>query len=89
MKKSKKKEKNSRSKRFKKPISRVRKACFFCTNDVSIDYKKPEFLRKYISDSGKILPRRTTNICAKHQRALTRAIKHARVMALLPFTRIY
>jgi len=51
-----------------------------------IDYKNVPRLRRYISDRGKILPRRTTGTCASHQRALTRAIKRARQIALLPFT---
>ena len=64
-----------------------RKVCSFCVNHVeSIDYKDPELLRKYISDRGKIEPRRRTGTCAKHQRALSTAIKRARHLALLPFT---
>jgi len=51
-----------------------------------IDYKNVPRLRRYISDRGKILPRRTTGTCASHQRKLTRAIKRARMIALLPFT---
>ena len=52
----------------------------------SVDYKDIGRLRRFISDRGKILPRRVTGNCAKHQRQLTRAIKRARVIALLPFT---
>ncbi len=64
------------------------KVCLFCTDKLAegVDYKDVERLRKYISDRGKILPRRVTGNCALHQRELTRAIKRARVMALLPFT---
>jgi len=51
-----------------------------------IDYKDPSLLRRYISDRGKILPRRRTGTCAKHQRALAMAVKRARHLALLPFT---
>ncbi len=51
-----------------------------------IDYKDTDLLKRYISEKGKILPRRVTGTCAKHQRTLTTAIKRARVMALLPFT---
>jgi len=64
-----------------------RKVCAFCVDKVEeIDYKNAAKLRKYISDRGKILPRRMTGTCASHQRALTRAIKRARHIALLPFT---
>ena len=65
---------------------RRKKVCVFCgkTND-GINYKDVVKLRKYISESGKILPRRITGNCAKHQRALTVAIKRARHLALLPY----
>ncbi|MGC8834347.1 MAG: 30S ribosomal protein S18 [Armatimonadota bacterium] len=64
-----------------------RKVCGFCVDKIEfIDYKNVPRLRRYISDRGKILPRRTTGTCASHQRALTRAIKRARQIALLPFT---
>lgn len=63
-----------------------RKVCFFCANkNEAIDYKNPDRLRSYISDRGKIEPRRRTGICAKHQRALSVAIKRARHLALLPY----
>lgn len=67
---------------------RVRKKmCAFCADKVeSIDYKDVSKLRKHISERGKILPRRITGNCAKHQRQLTSAIKKARNIALLPFT---
>ena len=65
---------------------RRRKICRFCKNkDLIIDYKDVATLRNYISDRGKIKPRRFTGNCAKHQRALGRAIKRARNIALLPF----
>ncbi|MBX6378580.1 MAG: 30S ribosomal protein S18, partial [Clostridia bacterium] len=51
-----------------------------------IDYKDASRLRRYMNDRGKILPRRVSGNCARHQRQLTRAIKRARIMALLPFT---
>ncbi|HEY8490511.1 MAG TPA: 30S ribosomal protein S18 [Dehalococcoidia bacterium] len=51
-----------------------------------IDYKQPEKLRRYLSDRGKIEPRRKTGTCARHQRALTTALKRARHLALLPYT---
>jgi small subunit ribosomal protein S18 len=61
--------------------------CQFCTDkSATIDYKQGEALRRYISDDGKIRPRRQTGICAKHQRLLARAIKRARHIALLPFS---
>lgn len=64
-----------------------RKVCFFCVNHVdTIDYKDANLLRRYISERGKIDPRRKTGTCAKHQRTLTTALKRARHIALLPFT---
>jgi small subunit ribosomal protein S18 len=63
-----------------------RKVCFFCRDKVQyIDYKEPSLLRPYVSDRGKITPRRKSGTCARHQRALSRAIKRARHLALLPF----
>jgi small subunit ribosomal protein S18 len=63
-----------------------RKVCFFCRDKVTyIDYKDIALLKPYISDRGKITPRRKSGACAKHQRALTMAIKRARHLALLPF----
>jgi len=63
-----------------------RRSCSFCADKVaSIDYKDPVKLRSYISDRGKIAPRRNTGACAKHQRALAVAIKRARHLALLPY----
>ena len=63
-----------------------RKHCSFCIDHVKvIDYKDPVKLRRYISDRGKIEPRRRTGTCAKHQRALALAIKRARHLALLPY----
>ena len=64
-----------------------KKVCAFCVDKAEyIDYKDVNKLKKYVTEKGKILPRRITGNCAKHQRALTVAIKRARVMALLPFT---
>jgi small subunit ribosomal protein S18 len=64
-----------------------RKVCAFCVDKVEhIDYKSANRLRRFVSERGKILPRRTTGTCASHQRALTHAIKRAREIALLPFT---
>ncbi len=63
-----------------------RKVCFFCRDKITnIDYKDPALLKPYISDRGKITPRRKSGACAKHQRALTTAIKRARHLALLPY----
>ncbi len=63
-----------------------RKVCSFCADKVTgIDYKEVVKIRKYISERGKILPRRISGNCAKHQRQLTLAIKRARCIALLPF----
>ena len=64
-----------------------RRVCAFCVDKVDkIDYKDPGKLRRYISDRGKIEPRRKTGTCAGHQRMLTIALKRARHVALLPFT---
>ena len=63
-----------------------RKVCAFCVDKVEhIDYKDTAKLRRYLSERGKILPRRTTGTCAAHQRDLTTAIKRARQIALLPY----
>ena len=64
-----------------------RKVCSFCVDRIAVvDYKDSARLRKFLTERGKILPRRITGNCARHQRQLTRAIKRARIMALLPFT---
>lgn len=66
---------------------RRRKVCAFCVDKVEhVDYKDSGKLRKYMSERGKILPRRMTGTCARHQRQLTEAIKRARHIALLPYT---
>lgn len=63
-----------------------RKVCAFCMDGIAVvDYKDIGRLRRYISPRAKIEPRRTTGVCAKHQRQLARAIKRARHLALLPF----
>ncbi len=63
-----------------------RKVCTFCVErQPDIDYKDQTRLRKYISERGKILPRRISGNCASHQRSLTVAVKRARIIALLPF----
>ncbi|MBP2640427.1 MAG: rpsR [Firmicutes bacterium] len=64
-----------------------KKVCSFCVDKVeAIDYKDVPKLRRYVTERGKILPRRISGNCAKHQRQLTLAIKRARNIALLPFT---
>lgn len=72
-------------KKFVKRMPR-RKVCAFCQakTDV-IDYKDINTLKKYVAEGGKILPRRMTGVCAKHQRVLATAIKRARLVDLLPF----
>lgn len=75
--------------KIKRPIRRGRprrKVCQFCVDKMeSIDYKDIARLKKYLTERGKISPRRATGTCAKHQRQLSIAIKRARVMALLPY----
>ena len=66
-------------------MHRRTKVCVFCGKDNTIDYKDVNKLKRYISERGKILPRRITGNCAKHQRALTVAIKRARHIALMPY----
>ncbi len=70
-----------------RPVVRKRKkVCIFCADKVSyIDYKDSAKLRKFISERGKILPRRISGACAKHQRDINTAIKRARQVALLPY----
>ena len=63
------------------------KVCHFCVDKIEhVDYKEIEKLKKYITERGKIVPRRVTGTCAYHQRELTKAIKRARHIALLPYT---
>ena len=64
----------------------IKRACRFCSEKVEqIDYKDLDRIGRYVTDRGKIIPSRLTGTCARHQRALTRAIKRARFMALLPY----
>lgn len=74
---------------IKKPIRtgrRKRRVCTFCAEKIeNIDYKDLSRLRKFVSERGKILPRRITGNCAKHQRTLTISVKRARHVALLPY----
>lgn len=62
------------------------KQCYFCVNNINdIDYKDVQVLQRFINTYKKILPRKRTGVCSKHQRKLATAIKRARIMALLPF----
>ena len=64
-----------------------KKVCAFCADkNLVIDYKDSDKLKKYVSEKGKILPRRVTGLCARHQREMTLAVKRARHIALLPYT---
>jgi len=65
------------------------KPCRFCVDGSAIDYKDEILLRRFVTDRGKITPRRITGTCARHQRQLSRAIKRARMIALLPYVKIY
>ena len=78
-------EKTDSPMRKKGGMRRRKKVCVFCGKDNVIDYKDTAQLKKYVSERGKILPRRITGTCAKHQRALTVAIKRARHVALMPY----
>ena len=74
----------ARRPRGRKPL---RKVCSFCVDKIEfIDYKDVNRLRRFTNERGKILPRRMTGNCAKHQRQLSEAIKRARAIALLPYT---
>ena len=80
------KERATRSARPVNPNRRRKKVCVFCEEKSNyIDYKEASRLKKYISERGKILPRRVSGTCAKHQRELHIAIKRARQVALLPY----
>ena len=71
---------------FNPKFKKRKKVCPLCKDkNLVLDYKNPEQLRKFINDKGKILPRRTTGACAKHQRDITLAIKRARHIAILPY----
>ncbi len=76
-----------RTKRKKKKFSTKRKVCRFCTDKTEhIDYKDTARLHRYVTEKGKIIPARISGNCAKHQRQLSRAIKRARSISLLPYT---
>ena len=71
--------------RDKKYMNR-KKYCRFCKNKEEIEYKNVDLLARYITERRKIVPRRVTGVCAKHQRILATSIKRARILALIPFT---
>jgi len=72
------------AKKFRKPSKK--KVCAFCVaGEKTIDYKDIAKIRKYVTEKGKILPRRQTGVCAQHQRELCTAVKRARNVALLPY----
>ena len=76
----------SNVKNRKKRVYHRRRICRFCADaTIVIDYKDSKLLRYFTAERGKIIPRRITGTCAKHQRILTRAIKRARIIALIPF----
>ena len=79
---------NNNDEEFNPKFRKMRKkVCVMCANkDYVLDYKNPEQLKKFINEKGKILPRRATGACAKHQRDITLAVKRARQIAVLPFT---
>lgn len=71
----------------RRPMRRRKKVCAFCVEEnKEIDFKDVATLKKYVSERGKIFPRRITGNCAKHQRAITLAVKRARHVALMPYT---
>ena len=77
---------NGRDRTRKRKIYHRRKVCRFCTESgFEANYKEPRPLKHFITERGKIIPRRISGTCAKHQRRLTRAIKRARTIALLPY----
>ena len=83
-----KKRNNNMDDDFNPKFRKVRKkVCVFCSDkNFELDYKNADQLKKFINDKGKILPRRATGACAKHQRAITLAVKRARHIAILPYT---
>ncbi|MFA5029956.1 MAG: 30S ribosomal protein S18 [Patescibacteria group bacterium] len=67
-------------------LNKIDKYCFFCANNIKyIDYKDQSTLRRFISSYSKIVPRKRSGVCHKHQQKLAEAIKRARIMAILPF----
>lgn len=83
------KSRSSSKKKKKKEKRSTSKPCRFCMDKIAIDYKDDVLLRRFVTDRGKITPRRITGTCARHQRELAQAIKRARAIALLPFVKVY
>ena len=82
----KKQNKRNNNKNYDEDYKQRKKICVLCSDkNFVLDYKNPEQLKKFINDKGKILPRRTTGACAKHQRDITTAVKRARHIAILPY----
>ncbi len=78
---------NSRPRKYQRRRFQRKKFCRFCANkELIVDYKNVATLRHFITERGKIIPRRISGTCAKHQRALTRELKKVRLMALIPCT---
>ena len=75
-------EHNSEGRRSKRDII-IKRDCKLCEDQITIDFKQPDLLKKFMTERGKILPRRISGNCARHQRALSTAIKRARVMLLV------
>ncbi|MBN1233611.1 MAG: 30S ribosomal protein S18 [Candidatus Coatesbacteria bacterium] len=78
----------SKGDKKKKKKTIKKHSCFFCNNEANIDYKEVHLLQRFITERGKMLPRRITGTCAKHQRELTREIKRARHIALLNYVKV-
>ena len=76
-------------KKKKEKKSYTSKPCRFCIDKMDINYKNEVLLRRFITDRGKITPRRITGTCARHQRQLSAAIKRARSIAILPFVKVH
>ena len=79
---------NNNDEEFNPKFRKMRKkVCVMCANkDYVLDYKNPEQLKKFINEKGKILPRRATGACARHQRTITTAVKRGRHIAIIPYT---
>jgi small subunit ribosomal protein S18 len=70
-----------------KRTRRRRRVCFFCANKINIlDYKQTEIVKRFVTDRGKIVPRRNSGVCAKHQRLVASTVKRSRFMGLIPYT---
>jgi len=63
------------------------KHCYYCANSSTVDWQDTQVLQRFFSHYARIVPRRSTGLCAKHQRAVSRAIKRARIMGLMPFVK--